>query len=131
MHQNRVASLCLSMKCVVYFSMLCLAGMSMAQEQASFEPISKLPREIIAATVSSDGIRAKDVSERVEAILQRMDEVANQQPDLICLPELFAQIQITESADKLRETAAESDTLIVAPISKFAAEHRCFVVCSV
>lgn len=106
-----------------------LAGLANAQVDEHGEKGSS--REFWVATVSGDGLAGKEQQRKVQSMLQRMQEVASAKPDLICLPELFAQIQITDSAENVRSAAELSKNQIVEPIASFAREHHCNIVCPV
>jgi len=69
----------------------------------------KLPREIVIAGVDLRGLWPDTTREsRITRILQRMELVAGIEPDLICLPELFDTMWVSEQY-RISEVAENED----------------------
>jgi beta-ureidopropionase len=93
----------------------------------------KLPGEVCVVSVDLKGLWHDTTREsRIKNILDRMKYVAGLQPDIICLPELFDTIWISENF-RLSEVA--EDEKIPGPvtgrIAEFANKHNCYIVCPV
>lgn len=116
---------------IIQRMLCCLLVLAIAPAISAEESPTKLPREYWVATISGDAIGAREPQQKVQAMLGRMQSVAASKPDLICLPELFAQIQITDNSENVKRTADRSQKDIVEPIAAFAREHSCNIVCPV
>lgn len=91
----------------------------------------KLPREISIATVDLKGLWPDDTREaRIRKVLERMDEIAGLQPDIVCLPELFDTMWVEEKKH-LRELAEDEKVPgpVTSRIAAFAKKNNCYVVC--
>jgi len=93
----------------------------------------KLPREVCLASVDLKGLWPDTTSEsRIKRILERMEELAGLQPDIICLPELFNTIWVSEK--NLRNEVAEDELRpgpVTSIIAEFAKKHECYFTCPV
>lgn len=94
---------------------------------------SKLPREVSVASIDLRGLWPDTTREsRIKRILERMELVSGLKPDLICLPELFDTIWVSEQY-KISEVA-ESEELpgpVASRIGEFAKKYSCYIVCPV
>jgi len=94
---------------------------------------NKLPREVCLASVDLKGLWPESTSEsRMKQILTRMEEIAGLKPDIVCLPELFNTIWVSE--EKTLTEAAEDEKVpgpATGVIAEFAKKHNCYVVCPV
>jgi beta-ureidopropionase len=93
----------------------------------------KLPREITITGIDLRGLWPDITREsRIERILRRMELVAGIQPDLICLPELFDTIWVSEQY-KISEVAESEEVPgpVTARIAEFARINNCYVACPV
>jgi len=95
--------------------------------------ISKLPREVTIASIDLRGLWPDTTREsRIKRILKRMELVTGLKPDLICLPELFDTMWVSEQY-KISEVA-ESEKIpgpVASRIGEFAKKYSCYVVCPV
>ena len=94
---------------------------------------SKLPREVCLASVDLKGLWPDTTTEsRLKRILQRMEEVAGLQPDIICLPELFDTIWVSEH-NPLPEVAEDENVPgpVASRIAEFAKKHNCNMICPI
>lgn len=93
----------------------------------------KLPREVSVASIDLRGLWPDTTREsRIKRILQRMELVAGLKPDLICLPELFDTMWVSEQY-KISEVA-ESEEIpgpVTTRIAEFAKKQGCYVACPV
>ncbi len=94
----------------------------------------KLPREVRVVSVDLRSYLPPDATaeSRVTRILERMEEVAGMQPDVICLPELFATAGVVEQ--KSLSEIAEDEKVpgpITGRIAAFAKKNSCYIVCPV
>ncbi len=89
----------------------------------------RLPREVWIATISQNGLQAKDSRSMSKMMLARMEEVAPLQPDIICLPETFPFAGITEAKAPVSDRAEEPIGDVSRPFAEFARKHSCYVVC--
>jgi len=88
----------------------------------------RLPREVWVGTVASGGLRAETAGEMVSKVIEIMEKMAPFQPDIICLPEVFAYTGINEKFE-IREVAAAVPGPVVSPLQDFARRHQCYVIC--
>ncbi len=94
-----------------------------------FKRQKKLPREVWIATVSQHGLLADNSKEMISKILKIMDEIAQLNPDIICLPEIFPFTNISKP-QQLAESAEKPIGLVIKPFAEFAKKHNCYVICS-
>jgi beta-ureidopropionase len=97
------------------------------------EDHKKLPREVSVATIDLKGLWPDTTREsRIKRIFERMEYVTGLRPDIICLPELFDTIWVSENY-KISEVA--EDEKIPGPVSgrvaEFAKKHNCYIACPV
>ncbi len=93
----------------------------------------KLPREITVAGIDLRGLWPDTTREsRIKSVLRRMELVTGIQPDLVCLPELFDTMWVSEQY-KITEVAEseESPGPVTARIAEFAKKYNCYVACPV
>lgn len=91
----------------------------------------RLPREVWIATISLHGIRVKNPDEMTREVLGLMEEIAPQEPDVICLPETFAVSNMSGPIPSLAQRAEEGLGQVAAPYAEFARKHGCYVVCPI
>jgi beta-ureidopropionase len=89
----------------------------------------KLPREVWIATVSQMGLKAENPSEMSDMILKILEEAVVFQPDIVCLPEVFA-TTLTKPIKILAEKV-EHSRLIIQRFSSFAKSNKCYLICPV
>lgn len=92
----------------------------------------KLPREVTVVGVDLVGWPDKTAEIRIKRMMQRMDDIAGLRPDIICLPELFSSMWVSD-AKKLDEYAEDerSGGPVSDLLSAYAKKHSCYVVCPV
>jgi beta-ureidopropionase len=93
----------------------------------------KLPREICVASIDLKGLWPDTTREsRIKRILDRMKDVEGLRPDLVCLPELFDTMWVSEKFTI--PDVAEDEKVpgpVTARIAEFAKRNSCYVVCPV
>jgi len=89
----------------------------------------KLPREVWIATVSQMGLKAEHPSQMTDIILKILEEAIVFQPDIVCLPEVFATSFIKPI--KTLAEKVEQSLLVTQRFSSFAKQNKCYVVCPV
>jgi predicted amidohydrolase len=87
----------------------------------------RLPREVWIATIAEEGVAATTPDGITKEMLARMAAAAEQQPDIICLPELFL---FPGRRPPLEEIAEAHLGELAAPFVEFAKDHRCYVAYS-
>ena len=87
------------------------------------------PRQVNVATVSIMEMSATNSSDMVQKVLAVMEEIVPYQPDIICLPEIFAFAHIENSNYQLRDAAEKIPGTVVTPFLNFASKHKCYVIC--
>ena len=92
-------------------------------------PLGKLPREVWIATVSQMGLRAEDSGQMCQLILKILEKAKVFQPDIVCLPEVFA-TSLLEKKQKLSEKI-ESSAMALKEFSAFARQNKCYLICPV
>lgn len=90
---------------------------------------ANLPGHVNVGTVALMNLSAKTPQDMVQQVLRIMEEMAPYQPDIICLPEIFAYTRITGYRYDLKEVAEKTPGAIVTPFMNFAAKHNCYVIC--
>src|SRR6266540_3807082 len=89
----------------------------------------KLPREVCVASVSLKDLWPDATREsRIKRILERMGEVVEIKPDLICLPELFDTSWVEE--EKPLSELAEDEKIpgpVTSKIAAFAKKNNCYI----
>ena len=88
----------------------------------------RLPREVWIGSVSLEGMRAQNAADMVEKTLRVMDSLVPYQPDIICLPEVFAYTHLAEGC-VIREVAEQVPGPVVSPFLAFAKAHNCYLIC--
>lgn len=92
---------------------------------------NRLPREVAIATISQDGLRASNSKKMIELMLGRMSEAARVEPDIICLPEVFPFANLEGGRESVAEVAETGIGKTLTPLSEFAADHSCYLVCPI
>jgi beta-ureidopropionase len=91
----------------------------------------KSHREVSVASVDLKGLWPDTTREsRIKRILDRMKDVAGLQPDIICLPELFDTMWVSE--ERTLSEVAEDENVpgpVTGIIADFAKKYNCYVVC--
>lgn len=92
----------------------------------------KIPREITVASVDLVGWPDKTTEARVKRMLGRMEDIAGLQPDVVCLPELFDTMWVSEKRD-IADIAEDENAPgpITSRVAEFAKKHSCYVICPV
>jgi beta-ureidopropionase len=94
---------------------------------------NKLPWEVCLVSIDLKELWPDTTTEsRMKRILERMENITGLQPDLLCLPELFSTIWVSE--EKPLEEIAEDEKVpgpITSVIAKFAKKHNCYVTCPI
>jgi predicted amidohydrolase len=92
---------------------------------------TKSPGEVCVASIDLKGLLHDTTTEsRIKGVLERMEEVTGLQPDIICLPELFATMWVQEQKP-LNEVAEDEKVpgKVTSRIAAFAKRNNCYVVC--
>lgn len=110
-----------------------IVGITAPFNSGAGEQLEKMPREISVASIDLKGLWPDTTMEsRVNAVLDRMNEVTGIHPDILCLPELFSTIWVDEK--RLLSEVAEDERVpgpVASRIAAFAKKHRCYVVCPI
>jgi beta-ureidopropionase len=110
-----------------------LAGISLPASEKRPTESKKLPREVCLVSVDLVGLWPdKTRASRLKRIFERMDAITGLQPDVVCLPETFDTIWVTERKN-LAEIAEDENTPgpVTSKASEFAKKNYCYVVCPV
>ena len=95
------------------------------------QALPRLPRQVWVATVCQAGLSAKSSEEMIELMLGRMEEIVPQQPDIICLPEMFHVANLKGDKPSLASSSEKPLGPISRRFAQFAKQHRCNVICSI
>jgi beta-ureidopropionase len=93
----------------------------------------KSPIGLCVASVDLKGLWPDTTREsRIKRILERMKSVEGMRPDLVCLPELFDTMWVSEKLT-IPEVAEDEKTPgpVTSRIAEFAKKNNCYVVCPV
>lgn len=88
----------------------------------------RLPREVWLATVSCDGIEARDPDDMIAKMLVRMEEALPYKPDIICLPENFPCQCVSKPS--LAEISEVPPGPVTERFAAFARKHHTNVICA-
>ncbi|MBX3426206.1 MAG: carbon-nitrogen hydrolase family protein [Pirellulales bacterium] len=105
-------------------------GAACASTATRPERPSRLPREVWIATIAQDGMTGTTPAALTRETLARMEAAAAQQPDLVCLPEMFLFPGGAGSRPPVREIAEAPLGELAAPFVAFAKSHQCYVAYS-
>lgn len=106
------------------------AGMAADNTRAKSDARSqKLPREVWIGVVSQMGLRTDTPEKMVNTVLDLMAELTPYNPDIICLPEVFATSNINQRLSM--EEAVEASQSALYEVSAFSKTHGCYTVCPV
>ena len=93
----------------------------------------KLPREVTVVSIDLVGLWPDKTTEsRLKRMMERMEDVAGLQPDVVCLPELFDTIWVKEQ--KHISEIAEDEKVpgpVTATLADYARKYNTYVVCPV
>ena len=102
-----------------------------AEEKASADESSRLPREVWVASINQERLKAERFEQMIRAVLNRMESVVPFRPDIVCLPEVFPFANLDGGRPPLEEVAEVPIGRVCEPFANFAKQHRCHVVCPV
>ena len=112
-------------------------GLATGRVQAGSGPMGGVPksqrllREVWIASISQNKLEADSVKEMTRKMLARMEEVVPFEPDVICLPEVFPFVNLSGGRPSLAEASEEPVGAFSRPFARFAARHKCHVVCPI
>ncbi|MCD6308932.1 MAG: carbon-nitrogen hydrolase family protein, partial [Candidatus Latescibacteria bacterium] len=93
------------------------------------------PREVWVATVtlmsqfgSPHDTVGDTVNERIDRVIERMEEAAAYDPDIVCLTEVFPHASL-RNLPPVPERAEAVPGPIISRIAGYARRHRCYVIC--
>jgi predicted amidohydrolase len=85
-------------------------------------------RTATIGTISVMEMRASSPADMVNQVLKIMEGMTTYKPDIICLPEVFAFCNL-DTRYKATDVAESAPGTVVTPFTKFAATHKCYVIC--
>ncbi len=105
-----------------------IAGISNEVQSKNAET-NQLPREVWIATVSQNGLSADNSAQMTDKILGILKRSHAYQPDIVCLPEVFA----TSNVNQIKTLAEKVELSVIAlkRFSAFAKENGCYLICPV
>ncbi|MEP7256978.1 MAG: carbon-nitrogen hydrolase family protein [Flavitalea sp.] len=103
-------------------------GLPGSLEQGVSKAEATAPRLVNIGTVSIMDMTATSTSDMIQQTLQVMEQMIPFRPDIICLPEVFAFTRIGSEHD-VRKVAEKAPGPVISPFMKFAAAHKCYVIC--
>ena len=96
----------------------------------SSEPAApNVQRSATIGTVSIMDLTATSTQDMVQKVLKVMEGMLPYKPDIICLPEGFAYTNISNNKYQVKEVAETAPGPVVTPFLKFAAAHKCYIIC--
>ena len=104
-----------------------------ALDLKSARDIKKLRREVKIASIDMRFLfPEKSLDAGIKKILSRMEKAAAYQPDIICLPESFSALMVSERRPR-SEIAEDENTPgpVTGSIGEFAKKHNCYVICPI
>lgn len=110
-----------------------IVGVSLPSFKTNHVENKKLPREVCVASIDLVGLWPdKTIESRIKKVLDRMEDIAGLQPDIVCLPELFDTMWVAEK--KNLSEIAEDEKIpgpVTSRVAEFAKKHNCYVACPV
>jgi len=99
-----------------------IIGASVAScRQGKTAAVNRLPREVCLVSVDLKGLWPDKTREsRIRRMLERMEEVAGLNPDLVCLPELFDTSWVEEEMPLAEISEDENEP---GPVTKLVADY--------
>lgn len=80
-------------------------------------------------TVSLMGLEASSTPDMIGKVLDIMNEMVPHQPDIICLPEVFAYSNIKNNQFNIKDVAEKAPGAVSGSFLKFASAHKCYIIC--
>ena len=110
-----------------------MAGLSFSSlNTPDFNEIKKIPGEVTIVSVDLVGWPDKTTEARLKRMFARMEDIAGLQPDVVCLPELFDTIWVSEKRN-IADIAEDEKVPgpVTSRVAEYAKKHNCYVVCPV
>jgi predicted amidohydrolase len=104
------------------------AGAATASEPV--EPARRLPREVWVASLSLHRLEAQTHEEMIRRVLNKLDDFKPFQPDVICLPEVFPFLKVSQRPP-LADVAESPPGPVSARFAAWAKENRCYLICPI
>lgn len=104
-------------------------GLTSKSEAQDNNSTRKLPREVWIATVSQMGLRAENSEQMIKYIFKILEKSVVYQPDIICLPEVFATSFLEQKQSLAKKI--ESSAMALKEFSAFARQNKCYLICPV
>jgi predicted amidohydrolase len=101
----------------------------MAQSGSTGAEIPK-SRTAWVGAVTLDGLTAHSKEEATELVLSRMDRLAANRPDIVCLTETF-QLAATQPRPKYDQLAEPIPGPTTSRVAEWARAHNCYVICPI
>lgn len=93
----------------------------------------KLPREVTVVSIDLLGLWPDQTTEsRIKRMMERMEDIAGLQPDVVCLPELFDTMWVKEQ--KNIADIAEDEKVpgpVTSVLADYARKYNAYVVCPI
>ena len=81
------------------------------------------------ADTTDGGDQAREHKGMVQQVLAIMENIVPYQPDIICLPEIFAYANLNGQPYQLKDAAEKVPGPVVTPFLNFARRHNCYIIC--
>jgi beta-ureidopropionase len=104
-----------------------VSGAAMAGSKAPSIVSAPAGRRARIATVCQAGLVRRTVDESCKLMMDLVDRVIEQKPDLVCLPENFATAGLNVRSAAEKAEALQDKTITAA--AKRAKAHKCYIVC--
>lgn len=85
------------------------------------------PREVWIATLTQYKIEGDNLSQRIAAALNKMENALPFSPDIYCLPEVF----MNKEETSLETCSEDGSGKIIRAFQEFAKNHHCYIICPV
>jgi predicted amidohydrolase len=105
------------------------AGMATASDNYSREKNQKLPREVWIATLSQMDIKAETSEEMVKKVIDSLEKVTVFQPDIVCLPEVFATSNLGKYLPV--DEIVQKSLITLDRLSEYSKINHCYTICPV
>jgi beta-ureidopropionase len=104
-----------------------LSNLSFTNEKPhSIKNLYEKPREVWIAAMTNTGAQGS-FREKINAMLQQMENAVPYKPDIYCLPETF----LDPSQKSLETNAEDGSGKIAGPFQEFAKKHSCYIICPI
>lgn len=130
MKKNRITGRNFLEKSTITAGMATVGALSVPKTSSARTSIQeRLPREVWVATVSQMDMIAATSAEMVSKVLAILEKVVAYQPDIVCLPEVFANSNVKKKPGLFERK--QLTEMVLEKFSSLARQYKCYIICAV